>query len=53
MSEKRAVVQALRFFGRLSAENAREALEIVHAESPTDEQREFYEELKFEFEYEE
>ena len=52
-SEKRAVVQALRFFGRLSAENAREALEIVHAESPTDEQREFYEELKFEFEYEE
>ena len=48
-SEKRAAVQALRFFGRLSPENAQEALEIVHPESPTDEQQEFYEELKFEF----
>lgn len=49
-SEKRAAVQALRFFGRLSQENADEALEIVHPASPTAEQQEFYEELKFEFE---
>ena len=49
-SEKRAAVQALRFFGRLSSVHANAALEIVHPESPTAEQQEFYEELKFEFE---
>ena len=49
-TEKRAAVQALRFFGRLSPENARAALDEVSAESPSDELREFYDELKFEFE---
>lgn len=49
-TEKRATVQALRFFGRLSPENARAALDEVSAESPSDELREFYDELKFEFE---
>ena len=49
-TEKRATVQALRFFGRLSPENARAVLDEVSAESPSDELREFYDELKFEFE---
>lgn len=51
--EQRAAVQALRFFGRISPGNAAKALETVlpDPETATPEQREFYEELRFEFTY--
>ncbi len=51
--EQRAAVQALRFFGRISPENATEALTTILSDptTATPEQREFYEELRFEFAY--
>lgn len=52
-AEKQAAVLALRFYGRRSADAAREVLAWLAGfpVSGTPEQQEFYNELKFEFEY--
>ena len=51
--ERQAVVQALKFFGRQSAEQAEEALRIANGPSKAGagEMKELYDELSFEFEY--
>lgn len=51
--EKQAVVKALKFYGRQSAKQAEEVLGLIE-DFPVDgtpEQQEFYNDLKFEFEY--
>lgn len=51
--EKQAVVQALKFFGRLSPANAQEALSVIaeDGQPETEELKAYYDDLQFEFAY--
>lgn len=53
--EKQAVVQALKFFGRLSPINAQNALSVIaeDGQPKTEELKAYYDDLQFEFAYEE
>ena len=51
--EKQAVVQALKFFGRLSTVNAQDALSVISEDGQpeTEELKAYYDDLQFEFAY--
>lgn len=53
--EKQAAVQALKFFGRLSPINAQDALSVIaeDGQPKTEELKAYYDDLQFEFAYEE
>lgn len=53
--EKQAAVQALKFFGRLSPINAQDALSVIAegGQPKTEELKAYYDDLQFEFAYEE